>query len=188
LCGIGHVAGSIILGMIGILAGIALGHLELFEEIRGNLAAWLLIAFGFVYCVWGLWKGIRNRPHIHRHIHEHGVQHKHVHSHLGDHVHMHEHAKKQNLTPWILFIIFVFGPCEPLIPLLMYPAAIESIWGVVIVAMVFSIATISTMTIITIISVYGLNIVRLPRLERFTHALAGGAIFLSGMAIQFLGL
>jgi len=24
---------------------------------------------------------------------------------------------------WALFLIFVFGPCEPLIPLIMYPAA-----------------------------------------------------------------
>ena len=49
LCGIGHVLSSIILGFIGIAAGISLSKLEFFESFRGNIAAWLLIAFGLVY-------------------------------------------------------------------------------------------------------------------------------------------
>jgi len=44
-CGIGHVASSVALGMIGIAAGLALHVLELAESIRGEYAAWLLTAF-----------------------------------------------------------------------------------------------------------------------------------------------
>ena len=39
----------------------------------------------------------------------------------------------------ILFTIFVFGPCEPLIPILMYPAAKSSVAGMLLVAGVFSV-------------------------------------------------
>jgi hypothetical protein len=88
----------------------------------------------------------------------------------------------------VLFIVFVLGPCEPLIPLLMYPAAMESWGGVLLVTGVFGAVTLATMTGVVALGSRGLDLVPLGRLERFSHALAGGAIFLSGVAIQFLGL
>jgi len=54
LCGIGHIGSSVLLGMIGVSLGLAIKKLELIESVRGNLAAWLLIAFGLAYMVWGL--------------------------------------------------------------------------------------------------------------------------------------
>jgi hypothetical protein len=33
------------------------------------------------------------------------------------------HEKVVNLTLWILFTIFVFGPCEALLSILIYPSA-----------------------------------------------------------------
>jgi sulfite exporter TauE/SafE len=57
-----------------------------------------------------------------------------------------EHKEqKANLTPWILFLVFVLGPCEPLIPILMYPAAQSSITGLVAVTLVFALTTSITM-------------------------------------------
>jgi len=112
-CGVGHVLSSVVLGLIGIAFGVAVMKLEAFEAFRGNLAAWALIGFGFAYAGWGIHRGVRNRPHTHLHL-------------KGDH--SHESAVKANITPWILFTIFVLGPCEPLIPLLMYPAAKESLF------------------------------------------------------------
>ncbi len=70
----------------------------------------------------------------------------------------------------------------------MYPAAMHSIPGVVLVAAAFAVATIATMLTIIALSTWGLSFVRLGRLERYAHAMAGGAIFLSGLAVQFLGL
>ena len=93
-----------------------------------------------------------------------------------------------SLTPWVLFIIFAFGPCEPLIPLVMYPAAQQN-WGSVIwVAGVFGLATIGTMLAAVLSLTLGVKKISLGPLERFSHALAGGAIAMSGMAIKFLGL
>ena len=49
--GIGHVMSSVILGIIGIAIGISVTKLVSVESFRGNIAAWLFIAFGFVYMV-----------------------------------------------------------------------------------------------------------------------------------------
>ncbi|MDP8257812.1 MAG: sulfite exporter TauE/SafE family protein [Candidatus Aadella gelida] len=186
LCGIGHVLSSVVLGFIGIALGMAVMRLEAFEAFRGNLAAWALISFGFMYFVWGIHRAIRNKPHSHIHLHDEEV-HSHEHAHVSQHAHVHE-AKKKNITPWILFTIFVLGPCEPLIPILMYPAAKNSAAGVALVAGVFSIVTITTMTSIVVMMSLGLKVVKFGKIERYTHALAGAAICCSGLAIQFLGL
>ncbi|MHC4294917.1 MAG: urease accessory protein UreH domain-containing protein [Planctomycetota bacterium] len=187
LCGIGHVGSSVLLGMIGIAFGIALGKLEITESFRGDIAAWLLTAFGLVYLVWGIRRAIRNKPHTHLHVHGEDLTHAHEHAHHADHVHPHEQAAKVNLTPWVLFTIFVFGPCEPLIPILMYPAAAESLWGTAIVASVFAAATIGTMLAVVLIGTYAMNLLPTGRLERYSHALAGAVILLCGVAIH-LGL
>ncbi|MFB0564463.1 MAG: sulfite exporter TauE/SafE family protein [Candidatus Aminicenantaceae bacterium] len=188
LCGLGHVLSSVVLGFIGIALGIAVASLEGIEAFRGTLAAWLLIGFGFAYFIWGLHRAIKNRPHRHYHLHINGIEHEHLHAHKAEHTHVHNHEEKKNITPWVLFIIFVFGPCEPLIPLVMYPAAKHNIGGVVLVASAFGVMTIMTMLTIIAVSSWGISFLPFGRLERYVHALAGGMIFVSGLSVQFLGL
>jgi nickel/cobalt exporter len=189
LAGLGHILSSVVLGFVGIAVGIAVAKLEGVESFRGTLAAWLLIAFGLAYFVWGLRRAWRNKPHAHAHVHAAGEPHDHVHTHeRAEHVHVHGEPEKTNLTPWILFTIFVFGPCEPLIPLLMYPAARHNTGGVVLVTAAFGVTTILTMLVIIALSSWGAKFVRLGKLERYSHALAGLMIFVSGLTVQFLGL
>ena len=186
-CGLGHVLSSVVLGLVGIAFGMAVMKLEAFEAFRGNLAAWALIGFGFAYAGWGIHRGIKNSPHRHLHLEEEGAP-VHSHDHDGEHTHSHEPAPKKSITPWVLFTIFVLGPCEPLIPLLMYPAAKHSLLGTILVAVVFSAVTIGTMMAVVMAASWGISFARFGKLERWTHAFAGGAICLSGLAIQFLGL
>ena len=188
LCGIGHVASSVLLGVIGIALGVAVTRLVAVESFRGNLAAWALIAFGLIYFVWGMRRAWKNKPHEHSHFHADGHTHIHKHVHAEDHAHVHEAENKRNLTPWVLFTIFVLGPCEPLIPILMYPAAKANLGALLLVTLVFSAVTILTMVGIVVTSSWGINRLPLKKMERFTHALAGGSICLCGLAIQFLGL
>ncbi|MFC2165992.1 sulfite exporter TauE/SafE family protein [Acidobacteriota bacterium] len=188
LCGLGHVLSSIVLGFAGIALGTAVFKLEAIESFRGSAAAWLLIGFGFAYFIWGLHRAIRKKPHTHKHFHKDGEKHEHTHAHEHGHIHVHDEGKKPSLTPWILFAIFVFGPCEPLIPLIMYPAAKENISGVVVVSLAFGIVTILTMLTIIALASYGVKFIRLGKLERYAHALAGAMIFISGLSVQFLGL
>ena len=164
-CGIGHVLGSVVLGLVGIVLGVAVSRLEIFEGIRGNLAAWALIAFGLAYMIWGIRRGLKHKGHTHEHV-----------------------DPKRTMTVWVLFTIFVLGPCEPLIPLLMYPAYESSIMGVILVATIFSIATVGTMLFMVIYLSLGLKRLKFEKMEHWTHAIAGAVILLSGMGIQFFGL
>lgn len=187
LCGIGHVLSSIILGFVGIALGIAVFKLEGIEAVRGDIATWFVMIFGFTYFVWGVHRAIRKKPHRHAHLLNDGTKHSHAHEHTAEHSHLHN-SRSASITPWILFIIFVFGPCEPLIPLIMYPAARGSIIDVWIVALVFGGITISTMLGVVLVSYFGLSAVPLRRFERYSHGIAGLAIFMCGAAMKFLGL
>jgi nickel/cobalt exporter len=187
-CGIGHVGSSIVLGIIGVAFGIGVHKLVAVESVRGSLAAWVFIAFGLAYMLWGIRRAVRRRPHSHLHQHGDGSAHLHEHIHFREHAHLHESPEKKNITPWVLFVIFVLGPCEPLIPLLMYPAAQNSVNGLIQVSVLFSVITISTMLVIVVAGTWGLSFVPLGKLERFSHAMAGAMILLSGVAIRFMGL
>ena len=187
LCGLGHVLSSVVLGFVGIFAGLSLSKLQLFESFRGNIAAWLLIAFGLVYMLISLRSLYRKRKHMHSHDHADGTKHAHEHNHFTGHSHVHVSDRK-NLTPWILFLVFVLGPCEPLIPLVMYPAAENNISGVIIVAVLFSLVTIVTMMSVVLAFRLGLSRINMKPVERYVNVIAGATIAVSGLAIQVLGL
>jgi ABC-type nickel/cobalt efflux system permease component RcnA len=188
LCGLGHVGSSIVLGLAGILLGAQLSRLEAFESLRGDIAAWLLIIFGSAYFLWGIRRAVRNRPHSHIHRHQDGIAHEHKHAHHSSHAHPHMEEGKRSYTPWMLFVIFVLGPCEPLIPVLMYPAARHNMGVVLIVGAIFAVVTIATMLTVVMLSLAGIRLVPLGKFERYSHALAGAIICLSGLGIRFLGL
>ena len=187
-CGVGHVLSSVLLGFLGIAASLAVARLDWFDGVRGDTAAWLLLGFGLAYMVWGIRRAIRNRPHTHVHAHADGAIHAHTHTHHEDHAHPHvaesEPARRAGqMTPWILFTIFVFGPCEPLIPILMYPALQLNIGSVALVAGVFAFFTIGTMTTIVAGAYWGLIRLSTSRLERYSHAIAGAALAACGGAM-----
>lgn len=193
-CGLGHVAGSVVIGSIGLLFGIAVMRLESLESLRGDFAAWMMIACGLAYLTWGVVQAVRNVPHEHVHVHTDGTVHSHSHTHHGEHVHVHSSVPGAATlsggrtasvwTPWLLFLVFVFGPCEPLIPLLMYPAAKAHAGGVAAVVAAFAAATLVTMSIAVLVMRYGLSFVRVPAVGRFSHALAGLTILLCGVLVK----
>jgi len=190
-CGVGHVASSVVLGGLGVLAGLAVGRIEGLEGGRGGLAAWALVAFGFAYALWGARHALRSAKGIEPH-HHHG--HVHLHAH-GDHAHHHPDEgaagaleRRAATTFWALFVIFVLGPCEPLIPLFVVPASRGS-WGLAAVtAAVFGVVTVVTMVAVTAGALAGVRMLPLGPLERWSHTLAGAVIAASGLAILFLGL
>ena len=187
LCGIGHVLSSVALGFIGIGIGAELNKLVAIESFRGNIAAWLLIAFGLVYVIISIRNLIKNKKHKHSHFNLGSEKHDHEHSHQKEHTHIHDDEVVKT-TPWILFLIFVFGPCEPLIPILMYPAAQNNISGTIFVALLFSLVTVATMMTVVLVFKLGLTRINIKPLEKFNHLIAGSVILMSGLAIQFLGL
>lgn len=189
LCGVGHVASSILIGAIGIAAGVAVGQLDAVEGIRSSLASWAVFGFGLAYMVWGLRRAMTGKSHAHAHIHSDGTAHSHGHDHRGGHVHVHEAPARSraNLTPWVLFTIFVLGPCEPLIPLLMVPAVEHGWLNVALISGIFGVVTIATMLGVVFAGISGLSFVSIKSAERFAHALAGAVVAMCGGAMVFLG-
>ena len=184
ISGIGHVGGSVILGIAGVALGMSVSKLEAIEAHRGNIVAWMLIAFGILYALYGIYKYFKHGGHAHlphfllpkkiRHLH-----------HLPT-----TEAKSEeitNITPWILFLIFVFGPCEVLIPLLIYPAAEHNYVGVALVSILFGTATILTMLTIVLLGYKGTSLIKIKNQERYMHLIAGIIILIAGLGMQFMG-
>ncbi|MEM3373525.1 MAG: sulfite exporter TauE/SafE family protein [Candidatus Anstonellales archaeon] len=186
LCGVGHVLSTVVIGIIGIALGLSISKLESIENARGEIAGWLLIAFGLAYTIYGIYKA--SKKHSHNHFHyDSGITHSHEHEHLSvEHKHLHDSPQK--ISSWTLFIIFVFGPCEALIPVLMIPAAHHSISGLVIVTLIFGVATILTMIVMVLLGLYGIELLPQKKLEKHIHTLAGITILICGIGVQFLGL
>lgn len=184
VCGVGHVLSSLLLGLLGLALGASLGHVTAFEEVRGGVAAWGLVAFGLAYAAWGVRRGLINRKQLVIHAHESRV---HIHAH-GQQFHHHRQFDQSALTFWTLFIIFAFGPCEPLIPLFILPAS-RGFWGVALVTgVVFALVTLATMVTVVLVVREGLVKAPLGRLANWSHAMAGSVIAISGLAVIFLGL
>jgi sulfite exporter TauE/SafE len=178
-CGLGHVAGSVVIGLVGLALGIAVMQLEGLEAFRGDTAAWLLIGFGVGYFTWGMMRAFRSA----------GVGHSYVYQGADELARQcgagHATPSASAWLPWALFLVFVFGPCEPLIPLLMYPAAKASPWAVASVVAAFTVATVGTMLTAVLVVRSGVSLVRLPRLDRFSHAFAGLAVLVCGMLVRY---
>ncbi|RPI41357.1 MAG: hypothetical protein EHM46_06515 [Bacteroidetes bacterium] len=186
ISGVGHVGGSVLLGIIGIALGIGLHQLEAIEANRGSLVGWMLIGFGLMYTAYGIYKYLRKGAHFHlpAALRPKSIRHRDMH--LSE-----TSLEKEDtgrVTPWILFLIFVFGPCEVLIPMLIYPAANQSGYGVFLVSLVFGIATVGTMLMVVWLGYKGFSFIRLKGREHLMHLFAGLVILMSGIGMQFLGL
>ena len=213
LCGLAHVGSSVLLGFTGLALGLIVFQLQTVETQRGNVAGWLLIGFGMAYSVWGLVYAHRKRCHTHLHAHPDGIVHAHEHVHFDEHLHPHPAVDAPgerpiagaggpnpytsptsrdpaaasvapSMTPWILFAIFAFGPCEPLIPLLMYPAAKADLLSAACVTALFALTTLATMTGMVLLLATGAAALRFDKLTRFSHALAGLVVLSCGLAIK----
>ncbi len=191
VCGLGHVVGSVVIAAVLIVLGTALdgwesSSLASFHELRGDVAAWALMGVGAAYGLWGLRRALRGRAHSHHHHHE-GVEHAHEHDHHAGHLHMHGRTVAR-LTPWVLFTIFVFGPCESLIPLSLASWGLAGLGAFLLVALAFTVSTVLTILVLVALLQAGVKLLPLQTMERWTHALAGVSLVACGAAIHFLGL
>ncbi|MBI1953748.1 MAG: hypothetical protein HYS41_06475 [Candidatus Omnitrophica bacterium] len=166
LAGAGHVLSSLAIGMLGLWAGWALHRLEGTEAWRGSVAVWLLVGFGVAYALWGL-----------KH-----AQHPHPHLSVKDAVKLYAARRA-----WILMAVLVFGPCEPLIPL-MFLSYQRGTGAVGMVCAAFSLVTVAMVVGQSCLSYAGLRLFRPAWMERYAHVLAGAAIAATGLAVIVLGI
>ncbi|HHT9132440.1 MAG TPA: sulfite exporter TauE/SafE family protein [Candidatus Tripitaka californicus] len=173
LAGLGHVGSSFVLGVLGIVLGMGLAHMEGVESFRGNVAGFLRIGFGVAYALWGL-----------QHIRDH-----HLHFHEPSDIRLRRTGlhKGEIVTFWTLMAIFVFGPCEPLIPLMFL--AVQHGWsGIWLTTTAFSVTTVFMVMAQSMLAFMGLSLLPQRSLEKWSHVMAGGVIALTGLAVMFLGI
>lgn len=177
--GLGHVGSSIAIGVAGIGLGWALSIIQWMQEQRGTLSLWLLVAFGFGHAAWGVWRARRWR-----HAHVHGTE---LHTHEeGGRAHAHRDGVR-GLSSWTLFVIFVLGPCEALVPL-MFAAVPLGPLAVLATSLAFSGATVATMTVLSVLASAGFSLVRGEAFERHLQLLTGTAIGGTALLVLALGI
>ncbi len=158
LCGLGHVTVSAILSLIAAYAG-----LQVIERLGSRLAeqaTFLLIAFGALYLMWGLWRSFSG----HHHRHWHGP-----------------------ITAGSLFVIFSLDICVALMPLV-FTAMSSGAAAVVAVILTYELATIGTMVALVLLSRHGAERLHFSWLDRFGQATAGAVIVVVGSAMVLLGM
>lgn len=183
VCGCGHVWSSVLLGLGGATIGWSLSKVSWMENVRGGIAGWVMLLFGFLYGSWGLYRAFKNKPHKHFDVQDNGDLY--VYEHRNDEI-IAPHDRHK-VTPWVMFIIFVLGPCEPMIPLLYFPAAKNSWTGMVLLIAVYTVVTLLTMSAMVILGFMGIAFVKTDKLERYVHALGGFTIFICGAGMLFMG-
>lgn len=194
LCGLGHVGSSIVVGLALGWVGLAAAQwegstLSRWHAWRGDMTAWILMGVGVALAIHGLIQTVRGRAHTHAHAHDSEDAHIHDHTHESHHVHVHAaHGRGRRLTPWVLFVIFIFGPCESLVPLMLAATAASGIAGSLLVAMAFSLTTVITILVTVSILYMGFEKFSLGFLERHATALAGVSLVFCGAAMRFMGL
>ena len=170
-CGFSHVLGTILVGSLVFLLGLAFFSMETVQTIRGDFAGWFLLLFGAVYFVWGVRWAIR-RSRLNKVATQMEAQ----------------TTSFSRCTPFALFIFFILGPCEPLIPLMSLGSENTEIFSSILVVSAFCGTTVLTMLFCVMFFYYGISRFSLfMKFENYMHAATGLIIFLRGSAIQFLG-
>ena len=158
LCGFGHVTVSAALGIAALFAG--LGIIKAIGSHLESQANWLLMSFGTIYMIWGLW---HRRRHHHHHHHDRGM------------------------TEWSLFLLFSADPCVAVIPMIMAAASFG--WpAVAAVVLTYELATIATMVVLVAGAHASARAMRFTWIEHYGHAAAGALIVSVGAAMAVLGI
>jgi hypothetical protein len=181
ICGIGHVLSSVLLGLGGASIGWGIDKLSFIENQRGNIAAWGLLIFGCIYFIWGMMNAHRNKSHKHFESDDKGNMFVYEHKHSA----FASPLKKHKVTPWVIFIIFLLGPCEPMIPLLFAPAVNNNIAYLITLILAYTSFTLLAMLMMVMLGYWGIAFTNTGKLERYMHAIAGLTLIICGAGILF---
>ncbi len=182
-CGLGHVLSSVVIALGAAAIGWSFSKIVWIENVRGGLAGWLMLLFGFFYLIWGMIKFVQNKSHKHFDLDVEGSLY------VFEHVHGRSVMPKERfkVTPWVMFLIFVLGPCEPLIPLLYFPAIQNSPFGLFILIITYTSITILSMLGLVLLGYFGIVFSISVKLEKYIHILGAFATIVCAVGILWLG-
>ena len=171
-CGLGHVTGSVALGLLSVFLGVEL--LERFGRRLESASGLLLIGFGVAYAVWALRRSAGAHRHAPKHHHGHRPNHG-----LGH--------TPSSLSPWALFLVFSADPCVAVIPLIF--AAVPLGWPTTLsVIVAYEVSTIGTMVALVLPTRAAATVARCEWVDRHGDEVAGAVVALVGMAVLGLGI
>ena len=172
VCGTFHLLGTILVGALAIFLGLAYLSLETVQSLRTDFAGWFLLSFGAIYFAWGLNWAIREGRR----------------SQGSPVVDNQKNSTFARCTPFALFVFFILGPCEPLIPLISSGGGDSGWFPSVLVLSAFCVTTILTMLVCVMFFYYGVSRFSIIlRFENYMHAATGLILFVCGCTIQFHG-
>lgn len=183
VCGTAHIVASVFIASGGAALGFSLSKIDGLNDVRGGLASWAIFIFGILYFLYGLYDVSRNKRHKHFDIYDDDTVYVFEH----DHKQMTYPTNRRKVTPWVLFLIFLLGPCEVLFPLLAYPAVEQSAFNMFLLIATFLFTTVSTMVSVVILIYYGFNFVKTEWLEKYITPISGLSIAGCGVGMVFLG-
>jgi hypothetical protein len=168
ILGLGHTMSAILIAVLAIQFGLKATGLIGIESARGQMAGWILLISGLLYMLWTFRKSARR-------------------------IEKKEKLTQPNQTSkgllfWTLLVVFVIGPCEPLIPILFLSSANITAGHIAILAGTFTLTTLLTMGLAVGILHVGIDKIKINLTPKIAHALVGATISFCGVAILFLGL
>ncbi len=161
LAGCAHLITAFALGFLAIHWGFSLAEVTAWDGSRARILPFLLVGFGLAYLLWALKMETRLPAAA--------------------------AAEKRSGSLKILFFLVIFGPCEPLVPIL-FASALKGWHSILATSAVFSLATLMTM-VLAAQAAYLIPKCAVERKSvRFSNVLAGGLMVVSGIVICIFGI
>lgn len=186
--GVGHVAGSLMLGVILIIVGIGIGSIV---RVEGWVVGVILIATGIGFYLWGLSRKPTHghtHPHPHHedghHHHEHGGHASHSHHDHHDHEHGigdQDHVAPRRGLSWLIPVGVAASPDPTILPVFLAAATLGVVAAVEVV-LVYSLVTIISITLLTVLATAGGYQVQWPWLESNAETVTALVLVLMGIA------
>jgi len=183
---IGHVIGSVVLSLVGLVPAIMVARLRYFSSMKETILVWFVILFGLIFVVYGIRQAYRSKPHKHLQLYPDGTYHTHTHIHKKDSAFVEKLTKNKDLRIWSMTLNYAFVPFEALIVIQVWPVMKSHYMMIVVSTLIFSIATIVTMLAMTYLVLQGRRFSRLKKIGLFSYVIVGVLILVYGLALMFL--
>ncbi len=164
LAGLGHVAFTIVLGVVLVGAGLAV------QTRLGDMFGWVVGAMMMLLGGFYLWRG----------------RHAHAHSHGEEEV-VHRRYASDRAAIFALVALLTLSPCEAFLPVFL--AGVKHGWtGFMALSAVLMAATATGMLLFTTLSLMGVRRLGLEKIARYESTILGVALIAMGAGVAFLEL
>lgn len=165
ICGLGRVAAAVILGLLVVGVGATTEWFSNTGILEGKWSAWALIGLGLAYALYSWFRLANSKKQQHKQA----------------------RAGMSSMTPWLLFAVFILGPCKFVVLALVIPGLQYGWPTMLLIAGVFGLSAMFTMVGLVLLGYYGISFLPGGMLERHGHIAVGLLIALVGLVMLVIG-